>query len=60
MDHKEQHHLKHEKEREHKKALAKQHEHQEEKELRTIHPLWFMVLGIVLIGGVIYVWTILW
>lgn len=60
MDHKEQHHLKHQKEREHKKAHEKQHEHEEEKQLRVIHPAWFVGLGIVLIGLVVYVWTFLW
>lgn len=60
MDHQEQHHLKHQKEREHKKALEKQHDREESKQLRVIHPAWFLALGIVLIGMVVYVWTFLW
>lgn len=58
MDHKEQHHQHHEKEREHKKVEEKQHERQWEKKARTIHPAWFVALGVILIFLVVLVWTI--
>lgn len=57
MDHKEQHHEHHRKEREHK---IEEHRRRDEKEMeqpRTIHPGWFVALGIILIGAVILVWT---
>jgi type VI protein secretion system component VasF len=60
MDHKEQHHLHHEKEREHEKQLHKQHEHEQEKKPTSIHPAWFMAAGIVLIGLVVLVWSLWW
>jgi hypothetical protein len=59
MDHHEQHHQHHEKEREHKKHLQKEHEHQQEQELGSIHPAWFVAVGVVLIVGVVLVWTFL-
>jgi hypothetical protein len=59
MDHKEERHLHHRKEREHEKEKEKEHEHAEEREVRTIHPLWFVVLGAVLILGVVLVWTLI-
>jgi len=59
MDHKEQHHLHHQKEREHEKELHKAHEHEQEKKLTPIHPAWFVATGIVLIGLVVLVWTLL-
>lgn len=58
MDHQEQHHQHHQKEREHEKALKKEHEHQQEKQLRKIHPAWFLALGILVIFLVVLVWTI--
>jgi hypothetical protein len=58
MDHKEQHHEHHRKEREEKKKHQKEHEHQMEK--RTYpHPLWFFVLGVILVGVAILIWTML-
>jgi hypothetical protein len=57
MDHHEQHHLHHQKEREHEKKERKEHEHEQEKKLRSIHPAWFVALGIVLILLVVLVWT---
>ena len=49
----------HRKEREHEKAERKEHEREEEKQLRVIHPAWFVALGVVLIGLVVFVWTVL-
>jgi cytoskeletal protein RodZ len=57
MDHKEQHHQKHQKEREHEKKEHKQHEHQQEKSALPFHPLWLVVLGVVLVGAALLVWT---
>jgi type VI protein secretion system component VasF len=57
MDHHEQHHLHHQKEREHEKKEHKAHEHEQEKMLRTIHPAWFVAMGIVLILLIVLVWT---
>ena len=56
MDHQEQHHQQHRKEREHEKHERKLHEHQQENEPRSIHSLWFMATGVVLVGAVIGIW----
>ena len=53
MDHHAQHHEHHQKEREEKVKHEKEWEHREEALPRKIHPAWFMVVGIVLIGLVI-------
>jgi hypothetical protein len=58
MDHHEQHHLHHQKEREHEKKEHKAHEHEQEKKLRSIHPAWFLVIGVGLMALVIAVWII--
>jgi hypothetical protein len=52
------HHEHHRQEREHKKEERKEHEHEQEKQVRTIHPTWFVVIGIILIAGVVLVWTV--
>ena len=59
MDHKEQHHLKHEKEREHEKKEHKEHEREQEKRLLPVHPAWLLVAGSVLILLAVLVWTFL-
>jgi hypothetical protein len=56
MDHHQQHHQHHQKEREEKKHEHLRHEHEMESKPRVIHPLWFVVVGIVLIAGVLAVW----
>jgi hypothetical protein len=60
MDHKEQHHLHHEKEREHKKKEHEAYERAQEKKtgLSSIHPAWFVGLGIVLVMSVVLLWTL--
>jgi hypothetical protein len=58
MDHHEQHHQHKEKEREHRIAQEKAHERQSEKLPGRIHPLWFLVLGSVLLGLVVLVWIL--
>ncbi|CAN5270988.1 hypothetical protein BH10PLA2_BH10PLA2_22400 [soil metagenome] len=56
MDHQAQHHQQHQKEREEKNRHDKEREDQEERQVRKMHPAWFMVLGIFLIGLVILTW----
>ena len=48
------------KEREHEKKLAKEREEKEMHSPQSIHPAWFVALGVVLIAGVIIVWVIPW
>jgi hypothetical protein len=58
MDHQEQHHEHHRKERGHEKHERKLDEHREEASLgSTIHPFWFIAVGAVLIVAVVLVWT---
>jgi type VI protein secretion system component VasF len=57
MDHQEKHHEHHKKQREHEDKLKKEHEHLQEKQLRRIHPLWFVALGTILIVAVVLFWT---
>lgn len=57
MDHHEQHHQKHEKEREHKKHEQKLHEQAASRKLRSLHPAWFVVIGVVVILAAVLVWT---
>jgi hypothetical protein len=56
MDHQAQHHEHHQKEREAKIKHEKEWERREENEIRKMHPAWFVVLGIFLIGLVILTW----
>jgi hypothetical protein len=56
MDHHEQHHQHHRKEREEEKRHEHERERLEEKKLRVIHPLWFLVLGIVLLVAAVLTW----
>jgi hypothetical protein len=59
MDHKEQHHLKHEKEREHEKKEHQAHERQAEKKALPFHPAWLFAAGAVLALAAVLVWTFL-
>jgi len=60
MDHKEQHHLKHEKEREHEKKEHKLHEQeQEKKDFLPFHPAWLVAVGIALTLAGVLIWTLL-
>jgi len=59
MDHQHEHHQHHQKEREHEKKMEKLRDEQEMKQLRVIHPAWFVALGVIGIGLVILVWTML-
>jgi len=58
MDHKEQHHQHHLKQREHEKSLEKERSKEDEKRLTAIHPLWFLVAGVVLVVLVVASWSI--
>jgi hypothetical protein len=58
MDHKEQHHLKHEKEREHEKKERKEHEWAAEKMLLPFHPAWLFAVGAVLALAAVLLWTL--
>ena len=59
MDHKEQHRLHHQKEREHKKKEEKEHERQlDKKKWLPVHPAWLLVLGGVLLAAALLVWTL--
>ena len=57
MDRQDEHQEHHQKEREHKKDERKQHEHAQERQIRTIHPAWFVKLGVVLVVSVVMLWT---
>jgi len=54
-----EHEKNHQHEREHKKDERKQGEHAQEGQVRTIHPAWFVMLGIVLIVAVVTLWTVM-
>jgi hypothetical protein len=57
MDHHEQHHQHHQKEREERIKREEERERQDEALPRRIHPAWFVVAGLVLIGLIIMTWT---
>jgi hypothetical protein len=57
MDHKQEHEFHHHKEREREKHREKEEERQEEKRVRVIHPAWFVVIGVILIGLILLAWT---
>ena len=59
MDHKEQHHEHKRHEREEHKKEKKQHEREQEKSALPFHPLWLLVVGIVLTLTAILVWIFL-
>ncbi len=58
MDHHEQHHEHHQKERAEHKKHEKEREHRSESGVRTIHPVWFVAFGSVLIFLVIMAWIL--
>jgi hypothetical protein len=57
MDHKEEHHLKHVKEREHEKKEHQKHEREAEKSLLPFHPAWLFVVGAMLAVLAVLLWT---
>ncbi|HMF13511.1 MAG TPA: hypothetical protein VKE94_14430 [Gemmataceae bacterium] len=57
MDHKEQHHQQHQKEREREKHREAEREREVMREPRTIHPAWFVAVGVVLVVAAVLVWT---
>jgi hypothetical protein len=58
MDHKEQHHMKHMKEREHEKKEQRIHEQEVEKKLLPFHPAWLLV-GVAGALAAVLIWTFL-
>ena len=55
MDH--QHDLSHRQEREHKKE---EHKHPESgRRLSSLHPAWYVVVGVILIGTAMFIWILL-
>lgn len=56
MNHHEHHREHHDKEREKRIEHEKARERQDERQPRTIHPLWFLVLGTTLIVAVVLMW----
>ena len=61
MDHKEQHHQKHIKEREHEKKEHKKHEQQQQgKSFLPFHPAWLVAVGAVFVLAAVLIWTLVW
>jgi hypothetical protein len=58
MDHKEQHHLKHEKQREEEKRQHRANEHRAGKRALPFHPAWLLVAGAVLALAAVLIWTL--
>jgi hypothetical protein len=57
MDHKPEHDLSHRQQREHKKEEHKITD--PGRRLRSLHPAWYVVLGVILIGAAVLIWTVL-
>jgi hypothetical protein len=58
MDHKEQHHLRHVKEREEEKKERHEHEREAEKTRLPFHPAWLFVAGATLVLAAMLVWLV--
>jgi hypothetical protein len=58
MDHKEQHHLKHIKERDHEKKEYQEHEREAERGRLPFHPAWLFVVGAVAVIVAMRMWTL--
>ena len=56
MDHEQKRHEKHEQERKEKQSEERESERQFSKPGPTVRPLWFLVLGIVLVMTAILIW----
>jgi hypothetical protein len=59
MTHQEEHHEHHRKERAEKKEERKLHEHEAERRLGSIHPAWYLALGLVLTIVATLIWTLM-
>ena len=59
MDHQQRRHEHHQKEREHEKAVWKQHEREASGKRHPFHPAWYVVVGAALILAAVIVWTVL-
>lgn len=55
MDHRDEHDLSHRQEREHKKE---EYKHSTPRQyLSSLHPAWYVVAGVILIGAAVLLWT---
>ena len=59
MDLKQQHHEHKQKEREHENQQWKQQNHERAGKKHALHPAWYVVVGAVLVGAAVLVWTFL-
>jgi hypothetical protein len=59
MDHTQQHHEHHAKERQDEKKEWKEHIREISGKRRAIHPAWYVVLAAVMVGAATFVWTFL-
>ena len=57
MDRKQQHHEHKQKEREHEQSQWKEHNRELAGKRRGIHPAWYIMVGVVLVGAAVLVWT---
>jgi hypothetical protein len=59
MDHKQQHHEHHVKEREQEQRGWKEHIRELTGKRHGVHPAWYVVVGVVFVGAAVLVWTII-
>jgi hypothetical protein len=57
MDHQQQHHEHHQKERAHEQAVWKERNREVSGKRHAIHPAWYIVIGVVFIGAAVLIWT---
>ena len=60
MDHEQKHHEKHRLERQEKRAEERRSEEEFSRPGPTIHPLWFLALGLGLTLAAVVVWILVW
>lgn len=61
MDHQQQHQEHHQKEREHEQRAWKEHNRELAGKRYGMHPAWYIVVGVVVCGAAVLVWTfIIW
>ena len=59
MDHQQQHHEHHVKERQHERRGWKEYIQELAGKRHALHPAWYIVVGVVLVGAAVFVWTFL-
>jgi len=59
MDHKQQHHEHQAQEREHEKRGWKEYIREISGKRHAVHPAWYIVLAVVMVGAATFVWTFL-